>query len=199
MGDREVQVLAEDLVYDGFFQLKTYRLRHTLFAGGWSAPLSRELFLREPAVGVLLYDPWRDEVVLVEQFRIGLLPSGREPWIIELVAGIVEPGESPREVAQRESLEETGCPVDQLELIADYFTSPGGSCEQFYLYCGRVRADGAGGIFGLPHEGEDIRALVLSFERAIALLAEGRINNAHTLIALQWLQLHRERLRESWS
>ena len=143
MKQRDVDVLEEDLVYDGFFQIKTFRLRHTLFAGGWSETIRRELFLRDPAVGVLLYDPWRDELVLVEQFRIGLLPSGQEPWIVELVAGIVEPGESVRAVATREALEETGCPVDRLEPIADYFTSPGGSCERFHLFCGRVRAEGA--------------------------------------------------------
>ena len=199
MKQRDVDVLEEDLVYDGFFQIKTFRLRHTLFAGGWSETIRRELFLRDPAVGVLLYDPWRDELVLVEQFRIGLLPSGQEPWIVELVAGIVEPGESVRAVGTREALEETGCPVDRLEPIADYFTSPGGSCERFHLFCGRVRAEGAGGIFGLPHEGEDIRALVLSFERAMALLAAREIDNAHTLIALQWLQSNRQRLREAWT
>lgn len=199
MTERDYQVLDEELSFDGFFRIKTLNLRHTLFAGGWSSPLRRELFMRDSCVGVLLYDPDRDELVLVEQFRVGLLPSGRDPWVLELVAGIIEPGESAQQVARRESVEESGCVISELLTIAEYFSSPGGSSEFFHLYCGRVKSEGAGGIYGLAHEGEDIKAQVFSFDDAMALVAKGKINNAHTLIALQWLQLNKRDVQRQWA
>lgn len=199
MPERDYQVLDEELSFDGFFRIKTLNLRHTLFAGGWSSPLRRELFMRDECVGVLLYDPDRDELVLVEQFRVGLLPSGRDPWVLELVAGIIEAGESAQQVARRESVEESGCAISELLTIAEYFSSPGGSSEFFHLYCGRVNSEGAGGIYGLAHEGEDIRAQVFSFDDVMALMASGKINNAHTLIALQWLQLNKRDVQRQWA
>jgi len=199
MPKRDYQVLHEELSFDGFFRIKTLNLRHTLFAGGWSPPLRRELFERDTCVGVLLYDPDRDELVLVEQFRVGLLPSGNDPWVLELVAGIIEPGETAQQVARRESLEESGCVISELLTIAEYFSSPGGSSEFFHLYCGRVNSDGAGGIYGLENEGEDIRAHVFSVDDAMALMASGKINNAHTLIALQWLQLNKRDVQRQWA
>jgi ADP-ribose pyrophosphatase len=199
MPQRDYQVIEEELSFDGFFRIKTLNLRHTLFAGGWSPPLRRELFLRDACVGVLLYDPDRDELVLVEQFRVGLLPSGRDPWVLELVAGIIEPGESAEQVARRESVEESDCTISELLTIAEYFSSPGGSSEFFHLYCGRVSSDGAGGIYGLAHEGEDIRAQVFGFDDAMALMASGKINNAHTMIALQWLQLNKRDVQRQWA
>ncbi|MDX9874236.1 MAG: NUDIX domain-containing protein [Spongiibacteraceae bacterium] len=206
--DRDVEVLEDRLAYDGFFKIRQLTLRHRLFAGGWGVPLSRELFQRHEAVGVLLYDPVRDEVALVEQFRVGTLHRGGRtnawgepfagPWLLELVAGLIDAEEAPAEVGRREALEEAGCEISTLEPICSYFSSPGGSDEFFYLYCGRCDLSGAGGIHGLAEEGEDIRVHVLPVERAFTLLADNRIGNAHTLIALLWLQSNRERLREQW-
>lgn len=204
---QDVSILSDDTVYDGFFQLRRLRLRHRLFAGGWSEPLTREVLMRHQAVGVLLYDPQRDAVALVEQFRIGAfcleektscLEEQASPWLFELVAGLIDEGESPQQVAMREALEESGCKVTALEWVARYFASPGGTNEYLHLYCGRADLSSAGGIHGLADEGEDIRVRVIAASDCFDTLAQGRISNAHTLIALQWLQLHHQRLRRQW-
>jgi len=198
MATRQHEIIEESLSYDGFFKIKCYTLRHTLFEGGWSGPIRRELFMRDDAVGVLPYDPLRDEVLMVEQFRVGLLPRERQPWVLELVAGIVEAGESPQDVAEREAIEESGCPLTALLPIHEYYSSPGGSAEYFHLLLGRVDTEGAGGIFGLPGEGEDIKVHVFPLAQALRMMHDGDIVNAHTLIALQWLQLHKQQVREQW-
>lgn len=197
-GRDDVEVLEKRSAWKGFFEIRQLRLRHRLFAGGWGKPLNRELFVRGAAVGMLPYDPERDEVLFVEQFRVGALDSGDSPWLQELVAGIIDTDEAPEQVARREAHEEAGLTVSELEPIAEYFSSPGGSDEYFYLYCGRCNLADAGGLHGLPGEGEDIRAKVYSFDQAMQMLADGEINNAHSLIALLWLQRHRQRLREAW-
>lgn len=176
--------------YNGFFRIKTYRLRHALFRGGQTAPLTRELFERGEASAVLLYDPHQQVVVLTEQFRIGALTDERSPWLLELVAGIIEPGETAESVAERETLEEAGCQFTDLLPICKYWVSPGGTNERIHLYCGLVDSSNVGGLHGLEHEGEDIRLIKLALRDAISLLEEGIINNAATIIALQWLQLN---------
>ena len=192
------EILDKRVCHDGFFRLARYRLRHELFAGGWSDELERELLEQGPAVAVLLYDPDREQVVMVEQFRIGALASRERPWMLEVVAGIVGAEEDPLAVAGRESLEEAGCTVAELVPISRFIPSSGGSSEQVTLYCGRVDASTADGIHGLAHEGEDIRVRVLPVEEALALMEDGTVLSANTLIALQWLALNRGRLSERW-
>lgn len=194
----DVELIEDTLVYDGFFKVRNVSLRHRLFEGGWSAPLKREIFMRHDAVGVLLYDPVLDQVALVEQFRIGAMAGQRSPWLLELVAGLIDKDESPEVVARRESVEESGCEVEQLEAISQYFSSPGGSKEYFYLFCGKTDLSAAGGVHGLDTEGEDIRVHVLDFDQCWQLLQRGELINAHSIIAVQWLAMHRERLREQW-
>lgn len=195
----DVELLEQRSAWKGFFEVRQLRLRHRLFAGGWGDAITRELFVRQPAVGVLPYDPVRDEVLFVEQFRVGAWAAQRSPWLQELVAGIIDTDESPEEVGRREAEEEAGLSIVALESIAQYFSSPGGSDEYFYLFCGRCSLAGAGGMYGLPGEGEDIRAQVYSADKALEMLAAGKISNAHSIIALQWLQSHRERLRTLWA
>ncbi len=193
-----VEIVEQRLGYDGFFRLYRYRLRHRLFAGGWTPVICRELFERGHAVAVLPYDPCRDAVVLIEQFRIGALEAGGGPWLLECVAGMIEVGESPQAVAHREAAEEAGCALMELEFISEYLVSPGGTSERITLYCGRVDTNGVGGIHGLPEEHEDIRVTVVSFEQAMALLRKGRINSAAPIIALQWLAMNRQQLIAKW-
>ncbi len=193
-----VEIIEQKIGYEGFFRLYNYRLRHRLFAGGWTPVISRELFERGHAVAVLPYDPRSDMVVLVEQFRIGALEAEGGPWLLECVAGMIEQGEGAREVAHREAMEEAGCELMELEFICQYLVSPGGTSEQITLYCGRVDANGAGGIHGLVEEHEDIRVTPVPFDRAMELLQEGRINSAAPIIALQWLAMNREPLRARW-
>lgn len=192
-------ILEEEEAYRGFFSLRRYRLSHSLFEGGHSKVLSRELMIRPDAVGVLPYDPGQDKIVLVEQFRVGMLPSGRKPWMLELVAGLIEPNETPETVAQRESKEEADAELLELEPIHQYFSSPGGSCEFFHLFCGRINSQGLGGVHGLAEEGEDIKVHVFPADEVLALMGSGEIVNAHTLVALQWFALNRTELRAKWA
>ena len=194
-----IELLDKSERYSGFFRINCYRLRHRLFAGGWSGVIEREVFERGHAVGVLPYDPVADSVVLIEQFRIGALVAGMSPWLIEVVAGIVEEGETPEEVARRETQEEAGLEIQALMPMCRYLVSPGGSSESVRLYCGRVDSRGAGGIHGLAEEHEDIRVDRLPYEEAMRLLEEGRVTNSVSLIALQWLALHRDRVRAAWA
>lgn len=198
-GAQDVQVLTRTPGYRGFFALDTWTLRHRLFAGGWTQPLQRELFLRDAAAGVLLYDPVRDEVVLVEQFRIGAMVNaeahGTSPWLLEIVAGIIAPQESAAQLAAREAVEEADCEIRELLHILDYYNSPGGSNEYISLFCGLVDSSQAGGIHGVPEENEDIRVRVLSSTQAWQALQDGRMNNAMAIIAMQWLMMNRDSLR----
>ncbi len=193
-----VEIIEKTTPYEGYFKIDLYTVRHRKFDGGWTQPLNREIFERGHVAVVLLYDPDRDSVVLIEQFRIGALAADRDPWLIEAVAGIIEPGEDSRGVVGRESIEEAGCAITALEEIGTFFPSPGGSSETLALFCGRVDSSAAGGIHGLDHEGEDIRVLVLPTDEALELLDAGRILNLNAVVTLQWLALNRSRLRTAW-
>ena len=194
----DVEIVDETLAYDGFWKLKLVRLRHRRFAGGWSQLVKRELHCRGDAVGVLLYDPAIDAIGLVEQIRVGALWRAGSPWLLELVAGLIEPGEKPEQVAVRETQEESGCAIQELLPVASYFSSPGGSDEYFHLFCARVSLENVNSLHGIDDEHEDIRLHVIPFADAVQMQAEGRFNNAHTLIAMQWLGMCREELRQRW-
>ena len=194
----KIEVDQRETLFDSFLRVDRLKLRHSLFAGGWSELMTRELILRPRAVGVLLFDPAQQQVVLVRQIRVGMLDEGQNPWLLELVAGMVESGEEPIEVAARESLEEANTKPQDLLQICEYYNSPGISNERITLFCGRVDATQAGGIFGLDAEHEDIEVVVLSLADALAKVASGEINNAMSIIALQWLHLNQPMLEESW-
>lgn len=191
----DVRIEKRETVFQGFFRMDRLWLTHPRFDGRPMPVFSRELFVRGDATCVLPYDPQRDEVVLLEQFRLGALGRDQSPWLLELVAGMNEEGESPEEVARREGLEEAGLTFRELRRICNYLVSPGGSTEMVQLYCGLTSTEGAGGLFGLENEHEDIRAHVLPADEALAMVADGRINNAAAIIALQWLALNRDSLR----
>jgi ADP-ribose pyrophosphatase len=199
MTDPRVEILDKTVCYNGFFRLERYRLRHRLFSGAWSRVLTRELFERGHAAAVLPYDPALDVVVLVEQFRIGAIAAPGSPWLLEIVAGVIDhAGERPEDVVRREAVEEANCQIQELIHIYDYFVSPGGTSERISLFCGKVDAAGAGGLYGLAAEEEDIRVIVVSFAEAIEQLQAGKINSAAPIMALQWLQLNHDQLRARW-
>ncbi|MEI6559779.1 MAG: NUDIX domain-containing protein [Rhodospirillaceae bacterium] len=199
MTPHDIDILERQTVFRGYFRIDRYRLRHATFAGGWTGEMVREVFERGHAVAVLLYDPDRDRVVLIEQFRIGAHAAGRQAWLLEVVAGIIGEGEAPEAVAHRETLEETGCVATDLIPIADYLPSPGGSSETIGLYCARTDARTAGGVHGLVHEHEDIRTVVMTTDEAIARLDAGTLDNSAIIIAIAWLARNRERLRRLWA
>lgn len=194
----DVEQISREVVYDGFFRLDRYRLRHRQFAGGFGPVLTREILERGRVAAVLPVDPERDRVVLIEQFRPGAWAADWEPWLLECVAGVIEPGETPEAMARREALEEMGCTVTDLIPIATFLTSPGATTETVRMFCGRVDSNGVGGLHGLAEEGEDIRVSVVPIEDAVALLDAGRIVNAKAIIALQWIARHYDALKARW-
>jgi ADP-ribose pyrophosphatase len=197
--DRDsVELIEKQAAFCGYFRIDRLRLRFPLYEGGMSREVEREVLERGQVAAVLLVDPDRDCVVLIEQFRPGPYAAGEPPWLIEAVAGVIEGGESAEELARREAREEANCEITDLFPIMRFFTSPGASTESVALFCGRVDSSDAGGVHGLAEEGEDIRVLVVSVDEALSLLGEGRIVNAKTIIALQWLASNYDKVRKRW-
>lgn len=194
----DVEILETETVWKGFFRMDRLRLRHRLFAGGWGQPITREIFERGHAAALLPYDPERDEVVLIEQFRTAAMTAGADPWLVEIVAGIIEEGEEAEDVARRETMEEAGCTVTDTIPMMNVFTTPGGSSETIAIFLGRVDTRDVGGIHGLADEGEDIRVFTESLDAALARIANGGITNLIAIAALQWLALNREDIRRRW-
>lgn len=188
------QIKDKQLVFNGYFQMEKYTFEHELYAGGMSQTFTREVFERGSAAAVLPYDPITDQVVLIEQFRAGAVKTMAQPWMKEVVAGIIEVGEEATDVAKRESIEEAGCTIKQLELISRYFVSPGGTTEECYLFCGDVDASQVGGLHGLAEENEDIKVEVVSAQQAFDWVKDGSINSAAGVMSLLWLENNRERL-----
>lgn len=187
------KLLGQAPRYDGFFKVDACHLRHETYRGE-EIEITRELFHRGDAVAVLLYDPGKDRVVLIEQFRIGAIREDN-PWMLETVAGMVEEGESITDVARRECEEEAGVKVHTFEPVHSFYSSPGGCTEKIHILCALINSDGLGGIHGLEEEGEDIKVQVFDYAEVHDLLASGRICAAIPLIALQWLALNRKRLQ----
>lgn len=194
----DVQLVAKDRVFQGYFAMDRYRIRHRTFAGGWTGDITREIFERGHAVVVILYDPVRDSVAMIEQFRIGAYAAGLYPWLVECVAGIIDPGETPEQVAIREAHEEAGATPDDIVHIGKYIITPGGSTETVELFAARIDASRIEGLHGLEHEGEDIRVFTASVDDAYAMVKDGRINNSMAVIAVQWLMLERAALKARW-
>ncbi|PTA49282.1 ADP-ribose diphosphatase [Shewanella morhuae] len=192
---KDIEIIGKKTLYQGFFSLDEYTFKHKLFAGGWSLPVTREVFERGHAVVVLPYDIKQDKIVLIEQVRFPALATTKSPWLMELVAGMIALEETPVDVALRELFEETGLVADNMHFINSYLASPGGSTERFYFYWADIDSSEARGLHGLAEEHEDIRLHVMSREQAYNSMLNGEIDNASTVIGLQWLQLNYQQLR----
>lgn len=186
----DVKILKKESLYKGFFKCNKYTLQHKLFAGGWSPEIQLEFFERGHAAALLPYDATNDKVVLLEQFRFGAMGTKQSPWLFELIAGMIEEGEVSEQVAKREAFEEAGLTIKSCQFITNYLVSPGGTTEQIDLYVANVDSSLAKGLHGLEEEGEDIRVHVVPRETAYQWVVDGKINNAASIIALQWLELN---------
>ncbi len=180
----DYHVKKRERVYQGFFAMDRYDIEHERFDGG-TLETRRENMERGGAAAVLLYDPDVDEVLLLEQFRIGPAVRGDHPWLVEIVAGIVDAGESAEEAAIRESKEEAGYLPRNIQFLGRYYTTPGGCSERIDLFLGSVDKQhpiSQGG--GCAHEHEDIRLLWVKREEALSMLAAGKINSGAPMLAL---------------
>lgn len=195
----DVKVISQEVGYRGFFQLIRYEIAIPLYNGKTSHTLVRECMVRRPAVAVLAYDPIRDSILLIKQMRMGpFVAKYDSPWMIEIIAGVIEEGETPIEVAHRELQEESGCKALAFMPIYDYYPSPGASSERVHLFCAQVDASTHIEFCGIAHEGEDIHVLEVPSDEALQWLKENKINNGFTIIALQWFQLHKQFLQQQW-
>ncbi|EHH1074476.1 ADP-ribose diphosphatase [Vibrio parahaemolyticus] len=194
---RDVEIISKESVFEGFFKMVKYRFKHKLFAGGWSDVVEREMFERGHAAAMLPYDPKTDQVVIIEQIRIGALEH-EHPWQLEIVAGMIDRDESAEEVIRREAEEEAGITVGRVASVMSYYPSSGGCSEKLDVFVGEVDASKAHGIHGLDYEDEDIRVHVLSREQAYQWVKDGIFENGASIIALQWLQLNHQELRSQW-
>lgn len=193
----DVEIISKETLFSGFFKMVKYRFKHRRFEGGWSQPVEREMFERGHAAALLPYDPVRDEVVIIEQIRVGALEH-EQPWQLEIVAGIIDTDETAEQVVRREALEEAGIEVGKVVPITSYYPSSGGCSEKLDVFAGCVDASKAGGVHGLDYEDEDIRVQVMAREHAYQLVKDGKFENGATIIALQWLELNYLDLQSNW-
>ncbi len=189
-GKDDFDILERHDLHQRYFRTEHIKFKHKKFEGGWSEPVTREVFVTKGAASVLLYDPVLDAVVFVEQFRIGAEHSERSPWQLEMVAGMLDKALPPEDIARREAMEEAGCDVLALHKIGQFFTTPGICNERFHLFAAKVDASQLAAHGGLAEEHEDIRIHVVPRTQAFDWLEEGRIENAMTVLALQWLRIH---------
>ena len=197
--DPRVEIVNQETAYQGHFRIEAYSLRHRTHEGGWTPELRFELFERGRTAVVLPYDPVLDQVVLIEQFRIGAYASGGEPWLAEAVAGRIEPGELAEDAVRREAMEEAGCAVNELHSIGAFLLTPGACSEACTMFAGRVDASDVGGVHGVAEEGEDIRVIATPAEEAIARAMNGGITSTYGAIPLLWLAANRDMLRAKWA
>ena len=200
----DLPICSERRVWDGRFPLDVVRFRHRRFDGALSGPRTWELWRRGRAAALLPYDPARDAVVLIEQFRLPALAAGIDPVLVELPAGLADPGEDAATTLTREAAEETGLVPDRLTRIGEVLLSPGGSDELCAVFAGRVAApdpaaDGLLGHAGLATEDEDICVRLWPAEAAIEAALAGRFANALTMLALLWLAARRPLLQAEWT
>jgi ADP-ribose pyrophosphatase len=193
----DVQVAAQREPYARFFAVEEYDLSFRRFDGSPSPTVTRAVFISGDAVTVLPYDPVRDRVLVVEQFRSGPYARGdSQPWQIEAIAGRIDTGETPEDAARREAVEEAGLTLGALLSVAQYYPTPGICAEYLYSYVAVTDLpDGSAGVFGVEGEAEDIRGHLIGFDALMALISSGEVSNAPLILTAFWLHARRAELR----
>ena len=194
----KAELISQKPVFRGYNQVDEYQFRHTLFQGGRSPVISREVFDCGNAGCVLPYDPKRDEVVLIRQFRAGAYVAGRIPWVWQIIGGAIEKGEPADDLVRREAVEEGGLTLSELLPIYNVMMIPGALKQFTAIYVARADTAHAGGVFGLEAEGENILVKAMPFAEARAMLDRGEIDDIVAIVAIQWLALHRDEVRKRW-
>ena len=187
----DFSIESRKTVFQGFIQVEKVSLRHRLFnQNAYTATISRELVARKQAAGVLIYNDKQQKFALIEQFRIGAILDIDSPWQLEIIAGVLDGDETPESCVRRESLEESGCKIDQLHHLFSFYPSAGACNEIFHLYRAEATLPSEGGIFGMPDEGENIKLHIIEYAELDILFNSNRLRNAPVIMALQWLKQH---------
>ena len=184
------KIINKKNIYKGFFEMNEYELIHKKHDGNWSDKIKREVFGGAHVASLLPYDPIKKEIILIQQFRAGILSRHKENLLYEIVAGIIDKNENPDQTSIRECFEETGCDVKKLIHIQDYFPAPGSSESFYHLYLGEVESFKGTRLRGLKKENEDIMVSSFKIQEVRKMLDSKRIKNGLTLIALQWFFLN---------
>ncbi|MEX0839253.1 MAG: NUDIX domain-containing protein [Parvibaculum sp.] len=190
----DVDIRSREIIGRGWGMLERMVFRHRRFDGTWSDEVTRDIYTIGEVAMVLPYDSTLDAVLLIEQFRACGLVWDRATWLFEAVAGIVDAGETPPDVVIREAREEADCEIGTPVHMATVWSSPGGYGERTHLYAASANLSGTGGIHGLAHEHEDIRAVVVPLAEAYAATQDGRIADAKTTLMIQWLMMNKSRI-----
>ncbi len=205
--DYKVELLNKSEEFKGYFEINKYRFSYRQFSGNMGAAVEREIFERGHAVAVLPYDPIKDKVILIEQFRPGAFIGMQDhnwkhkeanSWMYEVVAGIIDDGEEIEDVAIRETKEEANLDIIRMQYIQPFFVSPGAVSEYIHLFIAQIDSDKAGGVFGLDYEAEDIKTHIFSSDKVWDMLDRGELTNGTALIMLQWLRIHHEEIKKQW-
>jgi len=186
---KKVSIEQKKYIFEDIFKIEEAHLRFEKFNGEMTDPVRRISLERGDSVAVVILNLTTNKIILVSQFRYPSYNNG-QGWLIETIAGMVDPGESPEETARREVEEEIGLNISTLEFISTFYLSPGGSSERIHLFYSEVSGENAKykGTGGLISEGEDIKAEELSLEEALGKVRSGEIMDAKTIIGIYWLE-----------
>ena len=183
------KIINKKKLYSGFFGANKYEFIHQKHNGDWTGTVEREIFTGSHVASLLPYDPYKQEIILIKQFRAGVLSRYDSDYLYEIVAGIIDEKEKPEQTATRECFEETGCKVSKILPIQNYFPDPGSTESYYHLFLGEINSFSGERVRGLEKENEDILVECFKVEDVRELLMEGQIKNGLTLIALQWFFL----------
>ena len=199
----DVKIISRERVFNGYRKLDKFSFTHTSMnpkAEKWLPEMTREIMCSSNVAAVLLYEPKKNVLLMNRQFRLaGMLAGYESPFMLECVAGMVDGGETPEEAAYRETFEETGSKVKDMEFVGKVLPSAGASTENIYLYCACIDSIPLEKYHGLPEEGEEIETEVMTIEQVEKLIDEDKVHNAMALILLNWFLRHHLRLKEKWS
>jgi len=186
----DVEIQSREYAFKGFVQVEKVSLRHRLFnQTEYTTTIQRELIRRKEAAGVLIYNDQQQKFALIEQFRVGAIDVV-SPWQLEIIAGVLDGDESPESCIRRESVEESGCELNQIRHLFSFYPSAGACDEIFHLYVAQAALPAEGGVFGMPDESENIKLHIIDYSDLCILLQSNRLKNAPVIMALQWLQQH---------
>ncbi|MEB3766798.1 NUDIX domain-containing protein [Acinetobacter sp. MD2] len=188
---QQTEIVKKESLYRGFLHVEKIHFRHQLFQSTAYTPiLQRELIVRPVAAGVLLYNDQQQKFALIEQCRVGALNDAISAWQLEVIAGVLDGDESPESCIRRESLEESGCELQEIQHLFSFYPSAGACSELFHLYAAEVDLPQQGGVFGLAEEGENIQLHLFHYTDLQPLFQQQRLCNAPVIMALQWLKQH---------
>ena len=187
MENDPIRIIGEQVLSDDYAPLKKVHYEQRRSDGAWQRQ-EREVYANAGGAAVLLHDPTRRTVLLTRQFRIGARLAGHDGFMIEVPAGMLDDA-SPAQRVRAELCEETGYRAKEVRKVLAFMPNPSSLTEIVHCFLGEYeRGDRQGEGGGKEEEGEDIDVLEVDVDEAFAMVSDGRIVDAKTVILLQRLQ-----------